>query len=143
MLFPLVKQYVELSVACRDFFIVYNKVDDAACKVLNINGVRIRQLSVDCPNWLSELCKQVVLDYFIRQESEKLYSHHFLRLDDDVSFPEDIQICWGVLSTDDMKDVERRRSQQIADWLHGEASKWTKKTDDENKGVRDKDRYVI
>ena len=143
MLAPLAAQYVELDVATRDFFVTHHKLDSAACKRLNKSRKRVYQLADDCPCWLSELCKRVAPEYFTNQESERFRERHFICLDEDANLPESISQCWSVLSKDDMKDVESRRSHQIEDWLHAEAGKWSKKTAEGNKGIRDQNLLFV
>ena len=138
-----VPEFCRLITSCRDFFIRANEIDNSSELVYGKNYRQVRRMGKDAPKWLVTLCQKHMQSWFQVQEKAGKYEYHFRTVGESLVLPYEQSLCWEILLTSEMDVVEKGRASMIADFLHSECSLWYKKTQDQNRTVKNKKLWTL
>ena len=83
------------------------------------------------------------MEYSRTEQTQNRYTHHFKSINYEIDLPEDQFFCISILNDADIEDLEIKRRVQIADWIHSQASLWSKSIADKNKSIRKKEEWIL
>ena len=139
----MVPDFARVLVGARDLYISYNKIDNSREVTRNRPRKLTKRMWNDAPEWLASLCKLCILSYYSSEQADNRYSHHFASITFDAELPDDQFICLSILNDEGLVDLEKKRRTQVAEWIHAQATCWSKLVDEKNKQIRKKDEWSL